>query len=98
MRHRSGLWLCENLIWRTPSLPSLLPVPQKDREGVETVEQQAPQRKWGSVLHCIQALFLPVPTSTLVLLVAVPMACLPQACPALLVVTHWWVGLEQGIR
>lgn len=85
MRHWSGLWLCEHLIWRTPSLPSLLPVPHKDGEGVET-RAAGSQRKWGNVLHCIQALFLLVPTSTLVLLVAVPWLVLPR-----LALPCWWL-------
>lgn len=90
MGHRSGLWLSEHHLEDTRvTCPSLLPVPHKNREGVETVEQQAPRGKWSSVLCYIQAQFLSVPASTLVLLVAVPMACPPQACPTLLVVTHW---------
>lgn len=91
MGHKSGLWLCEHLIWGTPRTPSpsLLPVPHKDSKGVATVEQEAPRGKWSSVLHCVQALFLPVPASTLVLLVAVPIACPARTCPTSLVITHW---------
>lgn len=67
--------------------PSLLLVPHKDKEGVETVEQQEEVEQCSPLYT--QALFLPVPSSTFVLLAAVPMACPPQAWPASLVVTHW---------
>lgn len=85
MGHRSGLWLCEHLIWRTPRLP-VLPssLPHKDKEGVETVAQQ------GEVEQCsplyIQAPFLPVPPARLCCWWLSPWLVLDRLVPP-----YWWL-------